>query len=137
MAMNQKKADEVTKRLRGRPSKYKKKYCKDVIELGKKGYLTATMAAEFGVAKSTLKYWVATEEDFSDAFGIARACCESFYEKQLATVESSTDLNKCKWVAGAYFHIAEAKNPDIIQNISQETGIKATVSFGDRDEPED
>ena len=70
-------------RVVGRPSKYDPKFCDDVLRMGAEGYSIVEMAAEIGVAKSTLKdEWPAAHEEFSVAFARARELSQSWWERQ-------------------------------------------------------
>ena len=80
--------DETTKygkpiRVVGRPSKYDPKFCDAVLKMGAEGYSIVEMAAELGVAKSTLKdEWPAAHEEFSVAFARARELSQGWWERQ-------------------------------------------------------
>jgi hypothetical protein len=70
-------------RVVGRPSKYDPKYCDDVLKMGAEGYSIMEMAAEIGVAVSTLKdEWPKAHEEFSAAFARARELSQGWWERQ-------------------------------------------------------
>ena len=51
----------------GRPPKYDKEICKQVISLGKQGYSLTQIALELDIARSTLYEWRDKYPEFSDA----------------------------------------------------------------------
>jgi hypothetical protein len=51
----------------GRPSKYKKEYCEQLLEHGKKGLSLETFAGQIGVDRDTLKEWAKKHKEFSAA----------------------------------------------------------------------
>ena len=65
-----------------RPTKYKKKFCEEVIELGKTGASIVQMATAIGVVKSTLWEWEKIHDEFSNALTRAREESQSWWEKQ-------------------------------------------------------
>lgn len=67
----------------GRPTLYDPSYCERVIELGREGYSVVEMAAEIGVARSTIEEaWPAAHEEFSEAFTHARELSQAWWEAQ-------------------------------------------------------
>lgn len=67
----------------GRPSLYRPEYCERVLEFGREGMSVVEMAAEIGVARSTLEEaWPAAHEEFSEAFARARELSQAWWERQ-------------------------------------------------------
>lgn len=66
----------------GRPTKYEKDYCIDVIDHMEQGYSFESFAGLVGVAKSTLYEWQDRNPEFSDAVKIAFEKCRLFWEKE-------------------------------------------------------
>ena len=65
----------------GRPTLYDPAYCERVIELGKQGMSVVEMAADIGVARSTLEEaWPAAYPEFSEAFMQARQHSQAWWE---------------------------------------------------------
>jgi len=81
-----------------RPSKYKKAYCQQIIDFMAKGNSAVQFAAEIGVSKDSLYEWVKNYQEFSDAFKLARARCESHWEKimQAKAIGNFKDKNGVK-----------------------------------------
>lgn len=67
---------------RGRPTKYKKKYCEEVIELSKQGYFDSMIYAEWGISKETYYAWKREHPEFKEAADVAIHHFESFMWKQ-------------------------------------------------------
>lgn len=66
----------------GRPTKYKKKYCQDVIDFMSKGYSLEAFAGSIGTHKDTIYEWQKKHTEFSDAVKIAKDQCRIQWEKQ-------------------------------------------------------
>lgn len=65
----------------GRPTKYKPKYCKDIVDYMSTGKSVLQFAAKIGVNKSSIYEWTQEHQDFSDAFTNAKQLCEAHWEK--------------------------------------------------------
>ena len=65
----------------GRPTKYKKAFCKVVIEKMAEGYSKEAVAGFLGIAKDTLYSWVKKYPEFSDAISIGESKSRLFWEK--------------------------------------------------------
>lgn len=66
----------------GRPTSYDPSYCDLVIEMGKRGYSKVQIAAELGIAKSTLPVWEQANPEFSDALTRAMTFSQSWWEQK-------------------------------------------------------
>lgn len=64
----------------GRPTDYRPEYCEAVIEFGRMGKSLTWMAAELGIAKSTLQLWEKDIPEFSAAMTQARAHSQKWWE---------------------------------------------------------
>lgn len=78
-----KKAKLPNKKARpvGRPTDYKKAYCKQIIAHMAKGLSLESFAGKLGVAKQTVYDWTKAHPEFLDASIIAREKCRLFYEE--------------------------------------------------------
>lgn len=65
----------------GRPTKYKRKYCNQLIEHMNKGYSFETFGAVIDVNPDTLFEWAKKHKDFSEAKHLAFNKCRLFWEK--------------------------------------------------------
>lgn len=65
-----------------RPTDYLAEYCARVVEMGKDGMGPTEMAAELGVARSTIYEWEGVHPEFSDALTQARTNCQAWWERQ-------------------------------------------------------
>jgi hypothetical protein len=72
---------DMTKNPVGRPSKYKERYCDEVIAHMADGASLTSFAAEIGVARSTIGEWVDDHDEFSVAVKKAKAKCAAWWEK--------------------------------------------------------
>ena len=75
----------------GAPTKYRKKYCKEIIKFMSKGKSLVQFAASIDCGKETVYGWARDIPEFSDAFNVARAKCEAKWEEiaQSKTVKKS------------------------------------------------
>ena len=88
----------------GRPTKYRKKYCKDVIRLGETGQASAALiAADLGFAASTIQLWEKTHADFSVAINRARALAERYWYNRYTEVAATRGKEMAQ--AFAIFHM--------------------------------
>ena len=65
----------------GRPTLYKKKYCKELIKHMKQGLSYETFGAAIGVCKSAIYQWEAAHEEFAEAKRLAWQEYQLFWEK--------------------------------------------------------
>jgi hypothetical protein len=65
----------------GRPTKYKKAYCKKLIEWMGKGLSFESFAGDIGVNRDTIYEWAKVYPEFSDAKGIGSAKSQALWEK--------------------------------------------------------
>lgn len=80
-----KKAAKKTteKRGPGQPTKYKKEFCQQVIDLGKKGTTIAQTAMKLDVCRDTVHEWSTAHPEFSDALKKAYDFRMAWFEKEL------------------------------------------------------
>lgn len=71
----------MSKRGRGRPSKYRKEYCELLVSHMEGGLSFESFAAEVGVIPDTLYEWVKKHPEFSDAKKRGWALSQLFWEK--------------------------------------------------------
>lgn len=94
-----------------RPTSYRQKFCKQVIEFGKRGKSVAWMAAELGVHKDTLYEWEKTYPEFSDAFTRAKLESQRWWEdvgqQYIVSRPGAAALN-----AGVYARSMAARFPE-------------------------
>lgn len=68
----------------GRPPKYNRKYCEQVIEyMGEQGKSVTQFAAHIGVVRDTIWRWQKEHKEFSDAFTRASEMSQSYWENEL------------------------------------------------------
>lgn len=75
----------------GRPTKYKKKYCDQLIQHMESGLSFETFAAQIDVNVDTLNEWCKRHSEFSVAKGRAFEKCRLFWEKK--GIEGLTNQN--------------------------------------------
>ena len=92
----------------GRPSKYKEKFCDQVIEYGKQGLSVTQMALELDIHKDTLYEWKKVYPEFSDAIKKARDYSQAYWENALA--KAALGKNDADTVPNATLMIFQMKN---------------------------
>lgn len=85
----------------GRPSKYDKKYCEEIVEFMKNGASIVEFAVHIGVSKDTIYEWCKVHKDFSDAKKRAVEASESWWTRTgregLYFHPKDTQLNATLW----------------------------------------
>lgn len=112
----------------GRPPIYKAEFCQTVIELGKKGYSQARMAAHFGVAKQTIVDWSRTQPEFTDALARARAYSQNWWEHQAQLGLKDKNFNAPLWdkMVKSMFR-EDYDRPDRIEHTGKDGGAIETL----------
>lgn len=64
----------------GRPTLYKRKYCKIAHDFLSKGYSKEALAGELGISRQCLYEWIAKYEDFGDTVKVAEAKAQLVWE---------------------------------------------------------
>jgi len=64
----------------GRPTKYRKEYCEQVVEWGKLGKSKTWIACEIGVLRETLEEWGSKHTEFSVALRRAKQAEQKYWE---------------------------------------------------------
>jgi transposase-like protein len=65
---------------RGNPTKYKRKYCKMLLETMSKGNSVVNFCASIGISRDTFYEWVKCHKEYSDTWKRAATLCESYWE---------------------------------------------------------
>jgi len=121
----------------GRPTLYRKSYCKKIIEFAKQGKLPLEWAVELGVGKNTMAGWKPVHKEFSVAYDAAMTIAEVQHDKEYDRLVTSPEVTKWKFRHGAIFHNSESQR--IEQNITGDMNHNVTlgIDFVDRVEIDD
>ncbi len=77
-----------------RPSKFKKAYCDQVVEIvGNKGKSLTQFAAAIGVRRSTIYEWKSQFPEFSDALEQAQEMSQAYWEGELVNMMYDKSVN--------------------------------------------
>ena len=116
-------------RATGRPSSYRKKYCKVVIDLMAKGYSKEACAGLLEVAVSTLYKWRVDHKEFSEAVKEGEARSRLFWEGMgiHGTAGKLPGFNANSWFRNMQNRHGWSDKREIEQN----TNIKAMPSLRD------
>jgi len=71
---------------RGRPTKYKKEYCKDIIAFMSEGATIVEWCVHVGHPKATIESWMKDHADFSCAVQEAKQVAEAWWHKNIRDV---------------------------------------------------
>lgn len=89
---------ERTVNYMARPTKYRPKFCKIVIESMEKGYSKEACAGIIGIDKTTLYDWIERYEEFSHAVHIGESLSLVFWEKAgINGMNLGKDFNGIVW----------------------------------------
>jgi len=77
----------------GRPTKYKKEYCQQIVEAMAGGKSVLQFAAEAGVSKSSIYLWAQQHNEFSDALSRGKELGEAYWEGELQKMMYSREVN--------------------------------------------
>lgn len=66
----------------GRPTKYKKEYCEQLVTHMSDGASITSFAAEIDVSRSTITEWADNHQEFSAAVKRGKAKCAAWWERQ-------------------------------------------------------
>jgi len=116
----------------GRPSGYKKKYCKDIIALGEQGFLPVIWIKKLMIPKSTLHEWRNAHPEFSYAWDFAKDLAEAYITDSLIDSEGKFEFDKHKYLLSAAFQVSEVAKQEIKSDIKQEV-TTIEVDFGSRE----
>ena len=108
----------------GRPTKYKKKYCKELIDHMAKGLSFRTFAAKIEVHHDTLYEWAEVYEEFSDAKSQAFNKCRLFWEN--LSIDQSTGKNQKGNVTATIFNM-KARFKEFHENTTDAPKIEIIV----------
>ena len=67
---------------RGRPTKYRKEMCDQLVELMAEGRSKTAACAELGITTETLYQWAKNKPEFSDAVKRAEHACAQWWEEK-------------------------------------------------------
>ena len=117
----------------GRPSLYRPEYCERVLEFGREGMSVVEMAAEIGVARSTLEEaWPAAHAEFSEAFARARELSQAWWERQgrvgLTAERFNAQVYSRSMAARFPKDWRESKNVDTVVNLQVEEKKQAKIT---------
>ena len=74
------KVAKVAKNPVGRPTKYRKAYCQQIIDHMSEGYSIEAFAGKLGISKNTLYDWLKLHEDFADAKQVGTSASQLWWE---------------------------------------------------------
>ena len=113
----------------GRPSKYKKKYCKDLIEhCSKEGRSFASFCALIGIGRATFNRWTEDHEEFREARNTAGEIQQEFFEKLALSSAAGTKSGQKMNSSMIQFILSRRfKDYRNQQHIESNTTLKAAV----------
>lgn len=110
--MTKQTEEKTTKSKGGRPSKFKKKYCKEIIEhCSQEARSFASWCAKERIARSTFNKWKDEIPEFSEACDIAAQLGQEFLEKLALSSAAGTKQGQ-KMNAGMIQFMLKSRYPD-------------------------
>lgn len=82
----------------GRPPKYKKAYCSQLIDFMEKGYSLEAFAGKISVGRQTLYDWLKAYPEFAEAYKIAKAKCQITWEEIGLNGAKGGDFSAPAWI---------------------------------------
>ena len=82
----------------GRPTKYKARFCEDVILMGKDGKSLHEMARELDICFDTLNEWRKAKPEFSVSIKKAVALSQGWWEELGRKGAKNGDINPTVWI---------------------------------------
>lgn len=79
-------SDEIQKRGRGAPIKYRPEYCEEIVEFCAQGFSLTAFAGKIRVARSTIQEWCKNFPEFGDACQAAKAAAAFKWEERAGRV---------------------------------------------------
>ena len=78
-------------------SKFKPKYCDEVVDLGKNGKSLAQMASHFDVSRQTIDNWAEHHPKFLEALNRAKAHAQAWWEDKAMNNITNREFNAPVW----------------------------------------
>lgn len=85
---------------RGRPTKYLKKYDKEIVKWMSRGFSITSFAGKIGVNKDTLYEWIKTHKSFSDSIKKGKMAYVKYWESigMLGMMGKIEGFNATMWI---------------------------------------
>ena len=83
--------------MAGRPTKYKKAYCKTLVDLMKEGASLTEVCAHLDITRQTLHNWCDQNPEFLDAKKKGEALSAAWWEHQARTNLKDKSFNAALW----------------------------------------
>lgn len=106
----------------GRPSKYSKAYCEEVINTCATGLSLTAFAGDIGVARSTINKWMEEHPEFSEAVKVAKAKRTAALERSLLSAENGPT------VTSRIFALKNADPDEWRDKVHQEHGVTDSLA---------
>lgn len=114
----------------GRPSKYKPKYCQEIIDCGKRGDTLVHFANSILVTKQTLHEWASVHPEFYDALSISKSLNEEYWlnlAKNRGNGITNGSDTIIKYMLSASHGYRE--KTDVVSNVTADVTSKSTVDI--------
>ena len=115
----------------GQPTKYKKRYCQDIIEFASEGKLPIIWSRELMVSQSTFAKWREAHPEFLQAWTLAKDIAQSYMTDVGTEADNAVDLAKAKFFLSAAFQVSEVQKQEITQEVKTDEKVSIVVDFGE------
>jgi len=116
------------------PKKYKKIFCKRIVDMGEKGLLPIAWCKELKVSKRAMQLWQEEYPEFEEAYDLAKTLAEAHYADEAVNANTQTELGRNKFALSAYFRVSEVNKIEATQDIKSNVKTELEVTFEDRED---
>lgn len=117
-------------------SKYKKIYCRELIDHMKSGYSIESFCAVIDVTRDTLHRWALKYPEFRDAYSMAMSYSAAYWENKLIEIAEKGDFRAIKFALEKIHSRQYGPSKDLAQvesNYKVDTGIPQ-ISYEDEED---
>lgn len=109
----------------GRKSKYKKKYCKEILKLVDQGMALYQVAYHWGVTEDTMRRWRDTYVDFAEAYELAKLGKKCYWHTELLT---NTDMSAAEKKMWATMHMDYSDKQEVKSTQTEVRSVTITIA---------
>ena len=119
----------------GRPTKYKKEYCKMLVEHMKEGLSFRTFGAVIGVCEDTLHEWCKKHREFSESKKEGALYSELFWSKmgRSGAAGKINGFNATAWIFNMKNRFGWRDKKEIDTNITASEGLTVNIIKSDNE----
>lgn len=109
----------------GRKTKYKKKYCKEILEKADLGWPIWKIAYHWGVTEDTLRRWRDTYVQFEEAYALAKLGKKVYWHDELIVNKEMSAQEKKMW---ATIHMDYSDKQEVKSTQTEVRSVTITIA---------